>query len=260
MERLSRREEQRNGITRSALRLWGLLFAGLGIAGRAILQNRLLHMGSVSGEQLLEAMMSSSQTMVFATLALVLQAVEVCAIPIFAFLLVEGVQHTKNLDAYLLRVVGVAMLSELPYNLAMSGSLLDTSSRNPAIGLAFAMAMLYLFKLYDGKTFGKRLLRFVITAAAILWTMMLRVQDGACCVIMVAMLWLCRNQKMYRTFIGCAVGAVCSVLSPYYLATPMGFMPIHFYKGEQGEENRLVNYLAYPALLLVAGVAAKFVG
>lgn len=259
MERLANREERRGGITRSALRLWGLLFAGLGIAGRAILQNRLLHMGSISGEQLLESMMSSSQTMVFATLALVLQAVEVCAIPIFAFLLVEGVQHTKNLDKYLVRVVGVAVFSELPYNLAMSGSLLDTSSRNPAIGLAFAMGMLYLFRLYGGNTIGKRLLRVLITAGAVLWPMMLRVQDGACCVILVAALWLCRNQKQYRTFIGCAVGAMCSLLSPYYLATPMGFMAIHFYQGEKGDENKLVNYLAYPALLLAAALAGKFI-
>lgn len=260
MEKLARREEAREGISRSALRLWGLLFAAAGIAGRAILQNGLLDMGNITNDQLLEAMMSSSQTMVFATLALVLQAVEACAIPIFAFLLVEGVQHTSNLDKYLVRVVGLAFLCELPYNLAMSGSLWDTASRNPVFGLAFGMGMLYLFRLYGDNTISKRLLRVVITAAAVLWPMMLRVQDGACCVIMVAVLWLCRNKNQYRTFIGCAAGAMCSLLSVYYLATPMAFMAIHFYRGEKGEENKLVNYLAYPALLLAAAVAVKFIG
>ena len=38
----------------------------------------------------------------------------------------------------------------------------------------------------------------------------------------------------------------------------MGFMPIHFYRGEKGEENRLLNYLAYPVLLLAAGLAGMF--
>ena len=260
MERLARREEAREGISRTALRLWGLLFAALGIGGRAILQNGLLDMGSITGDQLLEAMMSSSQTMVYATLALVLQAVESCAIPIFAFLLVEGVQRTSNLDKYLVRVVGLAFLCELPYNFAMSGSLWDTSSRNPVFGLAFGMAMLYLFRLYGGNTVGKRMLRVCIIAAAVLWPMMLQVQDGACCVIMVAVLWLCREKKQYRTFIGCAAGALCSLLSVYYLAIPMAFMVIHFYRGEKGEENKLLNYLAYPALLLCAGVAAGFIG
>ena len=260
MEKLARRDEAREGISRSALRLWGLLFAAAGIAGRAILQNGLLDMGNITNDQLLEAMMSSSQTMVYATLALVFQAVEACAIPIFAFLLVEGVQNTSNLDKYLVRVVGLAFLCELPYNLAMSGSLWDTSSRNPVFGLAFALGMLYLFRLYGDSTIGKRLLRVCITAAAVLWPMMLRIQDGACCVIMVAVFWLCRNKKQYRTFAGCAVGALCSLLSVYYLAIPMAFMAIHFYRGEKGEENKLVNYLAYPVLLLAAAVAVKFIG
>lgn len=258
MEKLARREEYREGISRSALRIWGLLFAGFGLAGRAILQNGLLNMANITNDQLLEAMMNSNQTMVYATLALVLQAVEACAIPIFAFLLVEGVQHTKNLDQYLIRVAAVAVLSELPYNLAMSGSLWDTSSRNPVIGLAFAMGMLYLYRFYAGNSLGRRMLRVLITAAAVLWPMMLQVQDGACCVIMVAVLWLCRDKKQFRTFAGCAAGACCSLLSPFYLAIPMGFMPIHFYRGQQGEENRVINYLAYPALLLAAGLAVKF--
>lgn len=255
MERLARQERERSGITRQALRLWGLLFVMAGILGRSILQNRLLNMGNINSQELLDAMIQSEQVMVYATLALIMQAVEACAIPIFAFLLVEGVQRTSNLDKYLVRVVGLAFVSELPYNLAMSGSLWDTTSRNPVFGLAFAMGMLYLFRLYGGDSIGKRLLRVVITAAAVLWPMMLRIQDGACCVIMVAVLWLCRDKKQYRTFIGCAVGALCSLLSFYYLAIPFAFLAIHFYRGDKGEENRLVNYLAYPVLLLAAALA-----
>lgn len=258
MERLANRQ-QHEGISRSALRLWGLLFAAMGIVSRAIIQNGMLDLGNMTGTQLLEAM-GTGRTMTLVTLALVLQAVEACAIPIFAFLLVEGVQHTANLDKYLVRVVGLAFASELPYNLAVSGALWDTASRNPVFGLAFAMAMLYLYKLYGSKTAGGKLLRVVITLAAILWPMMLRVQDGACCVILVAVLWLCRNKGQYRTFIGCAAAACCSLLSLFYLASPMGFMAVHFYRGEQGEENRILNYLAYPALLLAAGVAVKFIG
>ena len=260
MERLARRDDTKEGISRSALRIWGLLFVTFGIVGRAIIQNRLLDMGNITNEQLLEAMMSSSRTMIFATAALVLQAVEVCAVPIFACLLVDGVRHTANLGKYLLRVVSLAFVSELPYNLAISGSLWDPSSRNPVFGLAFALGMLYLFRLYDGATPGKRLLRVVIVAAAVLWTMLLRVQDGAGCVILVAVLWLCRNRIQYRVFAGCIAATCCCAISPFYLAAPMGFMVVHFYRGEKGDENKIINYLAYPVLLIAAAVAAKFIG
>ena len=42
------------------------------------------------------------------------------------------------------------------------------------------------------------------------------------------------------------------------MAAPMGFLAIHFYNGEKGEENRLVNYLAYPVILLAVGLAGAF--
>ena len=31
----------------------------------------------------------------------------------------------------------------------------------------------------------------------------------------------------------CLAGAVCTVISPFYLACPMGFLALHFYRGER---------------------------
>ena len=42
----------------------------------------------------------------------------------------------------------------------------------------------------------------------------------------------------------------------FYMASPMGFLAVHLYNGEKGEQNRLVNYLTYPALLLLTWLAA----
>ena len=257
MERLAR-QEKRTGITRTALRLWGIFFAAVGIVGQAILQNRLLNLGNVTNQQMLEAMIGDSKVMVMATAALAMQAMETCAVPIFAFLLVEGFLHTKDSVKYLLRVLGIAVLSEIPYNLAMSGTLLDFSSRNPIFGLVLCLVMLLFFKRYVGKEIGKILIKVLVAAAAMVWCGMLGIKEGACSVVLVAVLWAARNLKDFRTFIGCIAAACCSVISPYYLAAPMGFLVIHFYQGERGEENRLVNYLAYPALLLVAGAAGSF--
>ena len=99
------------GITGNALHTWGMLFAALGIVGKSILQNRLLMVGQVSPQTLLLAMQESGSTMFIATLALVLQALETCAVPIFAFLLVEGYRHTSGFQKYILRVLAARFSS-----------------------------------------------------------------------------------------------------------------------------------------------------
>lgn len=257
MERLAR-QEKRTGITRTALRLWGIFFLAAGIVGEAILQNRILNVDSSTNAQLLEAMSADSRIMIAATLALVLQAVQTCAVPIFCFLLVEGFQHTKDPVKYLLRVLGVAVVSEIPYNLAMSGSLWDASTRNPAFGLVLSLVIMLIFKRFEGKGFGKLMIKFIVIVAGIVWTVMLGIVEGQSCVVLVAALWAARNQKQFRSFVGCVAAACCSLFSPFYLAAPMGFMAVHFYQGEQGEENRIINYGAYPVLLLIAGIAGRY--
>lgn len=256
MERLTR-QETKNGISRTAVRMWGLFFTAVGIAGKAIIQNRILGMGRVSNLELFEAMAADPGIMLMATIALVVQAMQTCAVPIFSFLLVEGFQHTKDPVKYLLRVLGVAVLSELPYNLAMSGSLWDASTRNPVFGLVLSLVMLLLYQRFSGKGFAKVLMKLALTVATMVWCIMLKIPEGTGCVLLVAVLWAAREQKNYRTFIGCGAAACCTLFSPFYLASPMGFLVVHGYRGERGEENRLVNYLAYPALLLAAGLAGE---
>lgn len=256
MERI--RDTKTSGISRNALHTWGIFFLALGILGRSIFQNQLLGMGSVTAQQLLEAMQSSETMMLYATLGLVLQAVETCALPIFAFLLVEGVQKTSNFWNYFFRVLGVAALSEIPYNLAMSGKLFNFSSRNPAFGLVLAMIAIYFYGRYTEKSIKNTLVKPVVTLAAILWGSMLSIEYGGCMVLVAAVLWAFRTKPMMRNIAGATATILGSLYSLFMMAAPMGFLAIHFYNGEKGEENRLVNYLAYPVILLAVGLAGAF--
>ena len=256
MERL--KQDRSHGISSNAVRTWGMLFVVAGVVGRGIIQTHILNMGAISTQQLLEAMQSSTAVMAMATVSIVLQAMETCAIPIFCFLLVEGFQHTKDFKQYFLRVLGIALISEIPYNLAFGGTFFDLGSRNPVFSMVLCLVVLYFYRRYAEKSAGNTAVKAVVTVAALLWGGMLNIDSGVCCVLVTSVLWASRKQPNYRAFAGCAAAALCSVSSPFYLAAPMGFMAVHFYNGEKGPENRVVNYLAYPCLLLMAGIAGAF--
>ena len=252
MERLASRKK--HGISGNVLRAWGLVFLACGVIGRGVIQSGMLGIGNVSPEQLLTVISASEQAMTLATISLVLQAVETCAVPIFALLLTEGVQHTGNFKAYFTRVLQLALVSEIPYNLAMSGKLLELQSRNPVFSLALCMVMLYLYSRYPAGKKGNILIKAVITAAAMVWCEMLRIEFGAATVLVTSVMWGLRGNPMYRNFAGAAAAIVCTMFSPFFLAAPMGFMAVHFYDGEKSTTERKVNYLAYPVMLALAAV------
>lgn len=247
------------GMNRSGMRIWGMMFLVLGIVGRSVLQNGMLGLGNASAPELLAGVLNTQEGMAIATVSLVMQALETMAAPLFCFLLVEGVQHSQSFRNYFLRVAGVAVLSELPYNLAMSGKLLDLSSRNPVFGLVLSMILLYLYRRFSRPGFASVVLKVLFTLAAILWGQILKVSDGACCVVLVAALWVLRKKPLYRNILGCTAAFACSLFNPFFMVAPMSFLMLHYYNGEKGEDNRLMSYLAYPVLLLFIGIAAKFV-
>lgn len=254
MERLGNTRPT-SGLHAGSLRAWGMLFAIAGIISRGILQNKMLGVGSLGPEELKALMDNSDTAMIIATIALVLQAMETVAVPIFVFLLAEGFRHTSDWKKYFVRVAGLAVLTEIPFDLAVNGKVLEFTSQNPVIGLVLCMALLYFFRRFE----GKKLICVVMALAGLVWALMLRVDHGIPMILMVCVIHLFRNKRMFMGFSGMAVAAICSASSIFYLLAPMGFLAIHFYNGEKGNSSRLVNYLFYPVTLLAIGIIAKFV-
>ena len=253
MERLT--NTKKSGINGNALRTWALLFAAAGAIGRGTIQTHMLGMAQMSAQQMLEVLGASESAMTLATCSIVLQALETCAVPIFALMLVEGVQHTSDFKAYFLRILGAAAITEIPYNLATGGKLFDLSSRNPVFSLVLCLVIVYLFQLYSQSGGKNVLIRIAVVAASIVWCEMLKIDFGMPTVLIVVVLWAFRGKTLYRNFAGAAAAMVCTVYSPFFLAAPMGFMAIHFYNEEACTNSRRVNYLAYPAILLLAALA-----
>lgn len=246
------------GLSGAGLRYFGLACLALGIAGRCLIQNRMLNMANISAQELLTLLEKDPNMMSAATVALVLQVIYYCAVPLFAFLLVEGFCHTGNYKNYLLRVLAMSVAAEIPYNLAMGGELWVTGSRNPAFALALGLVMLYFYRRYSEKSAANFLLKAVITLMGILWVGMLRIEDGVVVLVMTGVIWFLRKLPNFRTLGGCAAAVASTMISPYYALMPMSLIATHFYNEERGTMNRFLEYAAYPLLLLAVALAGMY--
>ena len=258
MERIPHKRP--TGISRSALRMWGLLFLIVGIIGRSVIQFRMLGLGVITGPELLTLLENDPSMMMAATAALVMQVMETCALPVFTFLLVEGFLHTSDLPKYFIRVLAVAVASEIPYDLAVSGKILDLSVQNPAFGLPLSLLLLIFFRACSGKSAKNVLIKLMVTLGAVGWAAMLRVEYGVCMVLVAAVLYIFWEKSLLRNIAGATVTIVCSLSSLFMMAAPMGFLAVHFYNEEKNtEENRWVTYLAYPVSLLIIAIAGNYI-
>lgn len=246
--------KRKRGINGNGLRTWALLLLAAGVIGRGVLQTHMLGVGQLNTMQLLGVMSASQEAMILASCSLVLQALETCAVPLYALMLVEGVQHTSDFNAYFKRVFGLALLCEIPYNLAMNAKLLAFASRNPVFALVMAMVMLYFYSRFPEDKFSAKLTKIGVTLVTILWCEMLKIEFGSATVLMVAVLWWFRKNTLYRNFAGATAAIVCTVFTPFFLAAPMCFLVVHSYDGEKSTTSRRVSYLAYPCILMAAAI------
>ena len=67
------------------------------------------------------------------------------AMPILCFFIGEGLRHTRNPQKYLLRLVGFALISELPFDLAFYGRV-NWASQNVYFTLALGLMALRLLQ------------------------------------------------------------------------------------------------------------------
>lgn len=241
-------------FTTTGVRLCGMIFLLMGAIG-AMLQLHVLGSGNMTNMALLNAMEADTAMMTEATVALMLQAVGSSALPIFCLLLVEGALHTSHYGKYFLRVLGLAVVTQLPYNLLVTGSLLAMNKLNPVFAMVMCMMMLYFFRQYPEKKASHIALKLTAVIGLFVWSLLLGVEHGPCCVIITALLWALREKPNTKTFLGIMVLFLCSIISMYYLVAPVGFLILHFYEGKQGSESKLFNYMAYPLILLIAAVS-----
>lgn len=238
-------------LSGTALKWTGLLLTCLSSLGVAVFQRGLLRMDEYATLDDLSAAMAdpANGLMSLASAAVTCSLIASMAIPLYAKLVYEGWKQTGDKNRFFLRLLLCALASEIPYDFAMNGKLLDFSVQNPAWGLLLCAAMLEVLRIRKpASRAASVLLQILIVAGALAWTLLLRVYLGTTLVLLVAMFWFLEGNKNL-VLLG---GALFTL--PQFPA-PFGMMFVHWYEPEEKEiKYPALFHLLYPVQLLVFGV------
>ena len=195
------------------------------------------------------------------------------AFPIYAFMLVEGYFHTRNLKKYVLRLLIFALISEIPFDLAMGSTWFYPIHQNVLWSFLISLGLIHWNEKARAK--GKLWRRILVGVATVaigyvvgLVTMVDYYHAG---ILMVLTFYFFRGRKWW-CFLGqvlCLWYVNLEILGGFgyelvlfgrnVFLTRQGLallalIPIWLYRGKQGYHSKpfqYLNYAFYPAHLLI---------
>lgn len=192
----------------------------------------------------------------------ILRGIGRIAFPIFCFLLVEGFIHTKNVKKYALRLLIFALISEIPFDLALLQGMLDFNHQNVFFTLFFGLLCIWGMESLDKKYGNEQALKrdwgklfiFALCSGAVYF---LKTDYDIFGIVAIVFFYLMRDSKfgtMFANIIGFTFEAHgFSYL--VYAAVPL----IYAYNGERGRNMKYFFYAFYPVHLLSLYLLAHFV-
>ena len=195
------------------------------------------------------------------------------AFPIYCFLLVEGFVHTRSVAKYAGRLAVFALLSEVPFDLAIAGEWWTLEYSNVfftlVLGLMAIWAMSYIEKLYEfwmDKQWDPILGQILTVAAGLVLVagfggfaeMILHSDYGFGGIVAILVIYLLRNQKEVAFAMGVlALTIFCGSIE--FIALFMLLCLVR-YDGTRGKSMKYVFYAFYPIHLLILALICMMMG
>lgn len=171
------------------------------------------------------------------------------AFPIYCFLLVEGFFHTGNVKKYLRNCLVFAVISEIPFDMAVFGEVVYLQGQNVYFTLSIGLGALIMLDQFRGKYEAKYvLLRLLIIAMSAYVGQVLDVDYHWKGVLFIIMFYYIRNMQEWIRNLA-VIGAFA-----YEVTAPLAVIPIHFYNGKRGRQMKYLFYAIYPLHLLIFGL------
>lgn len=172
------------------------------------------------------------------------------AFPIFAFIIIQGYQHTSKLNVYVRNLVLFALISQPFFTYTFYDRLNYVGHLNIFWTLAMGITALALFEKMEER--NQPLLQILIVLVVAWFAEWINVDYGFYGIVLIMGLGILRHQRWGQMFFGFLMGLVQSP------AASLAFVPIYFYNGKRGKQNKWFFYLFYPGHLLVLFLIRRY--
>ena len=194
-----------------------------------------------------------------------LRAIGRLAFPIFIFLLVEGFFHTSNKWKYLARLVVLAFISEIPFDMAFfldkesisKHTYLEFSYQNVYFTLALGLLAIIILDIIQKREekigIGIRFVLFVLTWLAVAYLAhLLHTDYGKTGVSAIIVMFISRRKLPKISMLNTCIVLITHnfVEVPALFAIPM----VNAYNGKRGLKIKWLFYFFYPVHLMILGI------
>lgn len=191
------------------------------------------------------------------TVTMILEFLGCIAFPILAYLLVMGYVNSQKKAKDIIEFAIIAIVSEIPYDLAMSGKVLEITGQNMYLSLFLGLCAVaivdLLWEKYLTSLFSKYLVAIVVTITFMFLGILSRGFLGIAPLVMMCM-YIFKQNKLSSVMLG-----IFSMYFIYQLDTVPYFLsliPIALYNGEQGKKTGYMLHVFYPLHLIIIYVIA----
>lgn len=190
------------------------------------------------------------------------------AFPIYIFLLVEGLTHTRNQWKYALRMFVFAIISEIPFDLCFNisknellrGQFIEFGYQNVFFTLLIGLLVIIGIKDISAGSLNdilKWICKAAVMTAGALLALVLKTDYSAIGVIAIAVMYMWKERRTAGSFFMCVMLLMSSLLE---VAAFPAIIPISMYNGRKGISCKWLFYVFYPVHLLILWAICMFCG
>lgn len=245
------------GINGSTLKLIAVFTMLIDHFAASVLEGKLMSLSSFSNDSVL--FIEENNPLLIADR--IMRFIGRPAFPIFCFLLVEGFTHTSNLRKYISRMAFFALISEIPFDLALWGKIIEPRYQNVYFTLLIGLIVMALLQYAERRFLFNRpvctLCYFFIILGGMAICELLKTDYGALGILTIAVMYFFRKNALFSMLTGCTV---LTVFNSMEACSFFALLPLKFYNGKRGFRMKYFFYFFYPVHLLLLFLICRILG